>query len=55
MQTLVWYNIVKNSGGYMNNIILNEEVRIEDMIYEGEDYRLYWHQMLQNYIIQKQK
>ena len=34
MQTNVWYNIVKNSGGYMNNIILNEEVRIEDMIYE---------------------
>ena len=34
MQTFVWYIIVKNSGGYMNNIILKEKLKIEDMIYE---------------------
>ena len=34
MRIYVWYNIINNLGGFMNNVILNEKEKIENMIYE---------------------
>ena len=30
----IWYKTTNNLGGFMKDIILNDKIKIEDMIYE---------------------